>query len=54
MNTVYDFLILQNYDAEGNWTGMGERKIFVNGEMIDIDEYAAASNGRLVLPDAGE
>jgi|13_taG_2_1085334.scaffolds.fasta_scaffold11765_3 hypothetical protein len=51
---ILDALILKMYDAEGNYTGPSERVLFVNGEMINIDDYAAASNGRLVLPDAGE
>lgn len=49
---VYDMLILRMFDSEGNYTGPSERVLFVNGEMINIDDYAAASNGRLVLPDA--
>ena len=43
---ILDALILKMFDAEGNYIGNPTRK------FIDIDEYAAASNGRLVLPDA--
>jgi len=49
---ILDALILKMFDAEGNYIGNPTRKFIVNGEVIDIDEYAAASNGRLVLPDA--
>jgi hypothetical protein len=54
MIEVYDSVILRMYDADGNYIGPSERCIVVDGVRIDIDEYAAASNGRLVLPDAGE
>ena len=49
---IYDGLILRMFDAEGNYIGHPSRKLLVNAEVIDIDEYAANSNGRLVLPDA--
>lgn len=47
-----DFIILNLFNADGVWEGSPTRKILVNGEVIDIDEYAAQSG--LVLPDAGE
>lgn len=48
-----DATILRLYDVDGNYTGPAERKIMFNGEIIDIDEYAAETG--LVLPDsAGE
>jgi hypothetical protein len=43
---------LRLFDIDGNYVGPAERKIVFNGEVIDIDEYAAASG--LVLPDAEE
>jgi|TARA_R110001606_G_scaffold365937_1_gene520918 hypothetical protein len=52
MMDLYDVYILRMYDADGNYIGPGERCIVVDGVRIDIDDYAAASNGRLVLPDA--
>jgi|TARA_R110000751_G_scaffold120861_2_gene221450 hypothetical protein len=51
---IYDEMILRMYDADGNWIGPGERCFVMNGVTIYIDEYAASTNGRLVLPDAGE
>jgi len=49
---IYDGLILKMLDEDGNYIGHPSRKLLVNAEVIDIDEYAANSNGRLVLPDA--
>jgi len=49
---LYDSIILKMFDADGTYIGPPTRKFIGNGEVIDIDEYAAASNGRLVLPDA--
>tara|TARA_R110002153_G_scaffold13914_1_gene51280 strand:+ start:4930 stop:5061 length:132 start_codon:yes stop_codon:yes gene_type:complete len=42
------------FDSEGNYIGNPHRSFIGSGELINIDDYAAASNGRLVLPDAGE
>ena len=54
IDSTTDYVVLRMYDAEGNWAGPGERCLIIDGVRIDIDDYAAASNGRLVLPDAGE
>jgi len=45
-------VILKMYDSEGNYRGPAERKIIFNGEIIDIDEYAAEVG--LTLPDSGD
>ena len=50
MKIVPDHFILMQFDADGVWQGAPTRKIFWQGEFIDIDEYAASSG--LVLPDA--
>lgn len=52
MKASPDAVILNLYDAEGNYIGPAERKIVFLGEVIDIDEYAASSG--LTLPDSGE
>jgi hypothetical protein len=48
--TSSPFLILTLFDEDGVWQGAPTRKILWDGEVIDIDEYAASSG--LVLPDA--
>jgi len=40
------------YDADGNYIGNPARVLMHNGEVINIDDYAAA-NG-FTLPDSGE
>jgi len=52
MKASPDAVILNLFDADGNYIGPGERKIVFLGEVIDIDEYAAATG--LTLPDSGE
>jgi len=49
MKTIPDVIILSGFDENGVWHGI-TRKILVDGEVIDIDEYAATSG--LILPDA--
>lgn len=50
MKIVPDHFILMQFDADGVWQGLPTRKIAWDGEVIDIDEYAAESG--LVLPDS--
>lgn len=44
-------IILSKF-IDGVWTGPAERKIIINGEVIDIDVWAQ-ENG-ITLPDAGD
>ena len=44
--------ILSMFDENGVWTGPGERVIFINGEMFNIDDHAEAEG--YTLPDAGD
>jgi|DEB0MinimDraft_10_1074344.scaffolds.fasta_scaffold133426_2 hypothetical protein len=44
--------ILRLFDSEGNYRGPAERIIVVNGEFINIDDWAT-ENG-VTLPDAGD
>jgi len=50
MDIAPDFMILSLFDENGVWTGPPSRKVLVQGEVINIDEYAAESG--LVLPDS--
>jgi len=45
-----DAVILNLFDADGNYIGPAEREIVFLGEVINIDDYAAESG--LVLPDS--
>lgn len=45
-------LIMNKFDENGVWQGSSLRVIVVNGEGIQIDQWAA-ENG-VTLPDAGE
>lgn len=45
-------LIMSKFDENGVWQGSSLRVIVVNGEAIQIDQWAA-ENG-VTLPDAGE
>ena len=50
MKIAPDSIILSLFNADGVWQGAPTRKILLNGDVIDIDEYAATSG--LILPDA--
>jgi len=45
-----EYIILRQYDSEGNYVGPPGRNIMVNGEITNIDDWAEA-NG-ITLPDA--